>query len=179
MLTLLEPNCANAALLLLFFFFFYILFWVFFFVLSQMSWHNLPSKIFCCCHNQFSLRTKMVVTITKNEWFIEIEDSFISLCRFLENRPKGSVAVGGPEVDAAVISVFAALVWHAQQLRDDMDKFSASGFEAFFSVNLVDMFTVRVILMLSGKVSDDYSQWVAGLDIPPCLLLFEMWAFFL
>lgn len=120
-----------------------------------------------------------MVTITKNEWFIEIEDSFISLCRFLENRPKGSVAVGGPEVDAAVISVFAALVWHAQQLRDDMDKFSASGFEAFFSVNLVDMFTVRVILMLSWKVSDDYSQWVAGLDIPPCLLLFEMWAFFL
>ncbi|KAK7112606.1 zinc finger ZZ-type and EF-hand domain-containing protein 1-like isoform X2 [Littorina saxatilis] len=42
--------------------------------------------------------------------------------RCQELRPKA--AVGGEEMDEAIWSVFAALVWHTQQLREDMTKFS-------------------------------------------------------
>ncbi|PVD39043.1 hypothetical protein C0Q70_01670 [Pomacea canaliculata] len=68
--------------------------------------------------------------------------------RFLENRRKGSVAVGGPEVDAAVISVFAALVWHAQQLRDDMDKFMRSNGDNALSEGIVHAFSTAESLRL-------------------------------
>ena len=34
-----------------------------------------------------------------------------------------SLQVGGEHVDAAVTAVFAALVWHTQQLRDDFEKY--------------------------------------------------------
>ena len=36
--------------------------------------------------------------------------------------------MGGESVDAAVTAVFAALVWHTQQLRDDLEKYGKTGF---------------------------------------------------
>ncbi|KAL3875978.1 hypothetical protein ACJMK2_033871 [Sinanodonta woodiana] len=34
-----------------------------------------------------------------------------------------SLQVGGDKVEAAIVSVFAALLWHTQQLRDDLEKY--------------------------------------------------------
>ena len=42
-------------------------------------------------------------------------------CR--ETKGKSPVLVGGVKVDEAVASLFAALVWHCQSLREDLDKF--------------------------------------------------------
>ena len=50
-------------------------------------------------------------------WYIRSSDIF----RCLELRPK--TAVGGEDMDEAIWAVFSALVWHTQQLREDMDKF--------------------------------------------------------
>ncbi|GFS06651.1 zinc finger ZZ-type and EF-hand domain-containing protein 1-like [Elysia marginata] len=45
----------------------------------------------------------------------------LSKCR--ETKAKTQVRIGGIKVDEAVTSLFAALVWHCQALREDLEKF--------------------------------------------------------
>ncbi|CAL1538237.1 unnamed protein product [Lymnaea stagnalis] len=58
--------------------------------------------------------------------FREQATRFLNKCREV-NKAKGHVLVGGSRVDAAVASLFVALVWHCQQLREEADKFLSSG----------------------------------------------------
>jgi hypothetical protein len=45
--------------------------------------------------------------------------------QFLQKCREGSkmLPMGGESVTAAVIAVFCALVWHTQQLREDLEKY--------------------------------------------------------
>ncbi|XP_055877134.1 zinc finger ZZ-type and EF-hand domain-containing protein 1-like isoform X1 [Biomphalaria glabrata] len=51
---------------------------------------------------------------------------FLAKCKDA-NKSKMQVVVGGQKVDVAISSLFAALVWHCQQLREDVEKFLKSG----------------------------------------------------
>ena len=44
---------------------------------------------------------------------------------FLQKCKEGSkvLPMGGEKVTSAVLAVFSALVWHTQQLREDLEKF--------------------------------------------------------
>ncbi|KAH9489895.1 Zinc finger ZZ-type and EF-hand domain-containing protein 1 [Bulinus truncatus] len=51
---------------------------------------------------------------------------FLAKCKD-SNKSKTQVLVGGQKVDTAVTSLFVALIWHCQQLREDVDKFLNQG----------------------------------------------------
>ncbi|BFZ03746.1 hypothetical protein BsWGS_06784 [Bradybaena similaris] len=57
---------------------------------------------------------------------------FLAKCQEVM-KTKASVLIGGAKVDAAITSLFVALVWHCQQLREDVDKFLTSGDQAEIS----------------------------------------------
>ncbi|XP_052765956.1 zinc finger ZZ-type and EF-hand domain-containing protein 1-like isoform X1 [Mya arenaria] len=50
--------------------------------------------------------------------------------------------IGGENVRTAVIAVFAALVWHTQQLRDDLEKYVFGGMEGTVSDGLCQAYQV-------------------------------------
>ncbi|XP_076459760.1 zinc finger ZZ-type and EF-hand domain-containing protein 1-like isoform X2 [Babylonia areolata] len=64
----------------------------------------------------------------------------------LEHKPK--TAVGGEDVDAAVWAVFAALVWHTQQLRQDMDKFTKNPETGVVTEGLLQAYTTAESLRM-------------------------------
>ncbi|KAL8625230.1 hypothetical protein ACOMHN_029988 [Nucella lapillus] len=64
-----------------------------------------------------------------------------------EHKPKA--AVGGEEVDAAIWAVFAALVWHTQQLRQDLDKFTKSPETGVVSEGLLQAYTTAESLRMA------------------------------
>ncbi|XP_071105472.1 zinc finger ZZ-type and EF-hand domain-containing protein 1-like isoform X1 [Haliotis cracherodii] len=53
----------------------------------------------------------------------ELAKAFLQKCRDLKVRVS---TVGGEEVDSAVTAIFAALLWHTQQLREEVDRYCQS-----------------------------------------------------
>ncbi|KAK7482310.1 hypothetical protein BaRGS_00026438, partial [Batillaria attramentaria] len=63
------------------------------------------------------------------------------------HRPK-QITFGGEEMDTAVWAVFSALVWHTQQLREDLDKFVHSKGDNALSDGLLQAFNTAESLRM-------------------------------
>lgn len=63
-------------------------------------------------------------------------------CRCREQQ-KG-LQVGGETIEDAVIAVFAALIWHTQQLREDLQKFISRYFicRSYMSLLIACMYII-------------------------------------
>ncbi|RUS90800.1 hypothetical protein EGW08_001419, partial [Elysia chlorotica] len=79
------------------------------------------------------------------------------LTRCRATKAKTPVRIGGTKVDEAVAALFAALVWHCQSLREDLDKFINNDLTAEVSDGILQAYSVAESLRLT--LASERQKW--------------------
>ncbi|XP_050394804.1 zinc finger ZZ-type and EF-hand domain-containing protein 1 [Patella vulgata] len=124
-------------------------------VLRSELWTSLFRGGYMVGKLQHSLSLKVATdeSIHLLEFFTEIETNksplsidFLKKCR----QQRSNVGkVGGEDVDVAVVSVFLALLWHTQQLREDLERYLKNKGEMSVSEGIVQAYNTAESIRMS------------------------------